>query len=170
MPQAVLVSKFAATKNALTGRDMTVDGEDPADYDTLRVNLYTEHAPQSEQEAMLVECIAQTWWKLQRLENFENRVLNSAHNLAFFAEKSFCGFVHYKSSIERTWTRARKELAELKKVHDRIATAIAKTAKTESHSELMPKCENEPNRKPESQPQSQHQPQPHSTARLSRAA
>ena len=108
--------KFNATRHGLTGTQIVIRGEDPARYDALRLSLIDEYRPASEQEAMLVERIAQCWWKLQRAERYEQFLFDDALETDedVFTSKRFACFQRYRNSVERSWNRARAELAALK--------------------------------------------------------
>src|ERR671937_140841 len=67
--------KFNATRHGLTGKQVVIKGEDPAAYDAERALLYEAYKPASAIEEMLVERIAQSWWKLQRAERIEAELL-----------------------------------------------------------------------------------------------
>ena len=105
-------SKFNATKHGLTGTQIVIKGEDPAQYDALREKLIAEHQPATEEEAMLVEQIAQNWWKLQRAACYEQQLMNNAEG-DIFSSRGWLNFQRYRLSTERSWNRARKELASL---------------------------------------------------------
>src|SRR4051812_22907882 len=74
-PAGIRAAKHNATKHGLAGKQVVTKGEDPADYDDLRLELIRDHAPASEKEVMLVEEIAQNWWRLQRARRVEAEVL-----------------------------------------------------------------------------------------------
>ncbi len=112
--------KFNATRHGLAGKQVVTKGEDPAQYDELRVMLIDENQPATEHEAMLVEEIAQNWWRLQRARRTEAAVINKFGDLECIIEpearKAFQTITRYLNTIERTWHRACTDLAKLQKL------------------------------------------------------
>ena len=113
-------TKFNATKHGLTGTQIVIKGEDPAIYDALRAKLVAEHQPATEEEAMLVEHIAQSWWKLQRAGRYEQQLMNNAEG-DIFSSRGWQNFQRYRNAVERSWNRARKELAALQSARRKAA-------------------------------------------------
>ena len=109
--------KFNATRQGLTGQQFVLNGESAADYDTLHRSVIAENQPASEDEAMLVERIAQNYWKLLRAERYEQQIFDyfAAINEDVFASKRYANYMRYRNAVERSWNRARSELASLKK-------------------------------------------------------
>jgi len=105
-------SRHNATKHGLTGAQIVIRGEDPAAYDAVRQSLIAEYQPANEQESMLVEQIAQNWWRLQRALRYEKDLFE---NSAGMGTRGFDTFLRYKNAAERAWNRARRELTELQK-------------------------------------------------------
>jgi hypothetical protein len=57
-------TKYNALKHGLAAELLVLRGEDPADLDALRAQLHADYSPANETEAMLVEDLAQCWWRL----------------------------------------------------------------------------------------------------------
>ena len=116
-PSGIETCKFNATRHGLAGKQIVTKGEDPAAYDRLRAQLIAEHSPVNELEAMLVEEIAQNWWRLQRARRTETAVINKFGELECLtdpeARKAFQTITRYLNTIERTWHRACADLAKL---------------------------------------------------------
>jgi hypothetical protein len=106
-------TKFNATKHGLTGKQIVVRGENPADYDALRAQLIAEHAPESEIEAMLIEELAQNFWRLERARRCESQMLDKLDLAAAMSDRAFLNLQRYTSRIERSFARAKKDLAAL---------------------------------------------------------
>ncbi len=119
-PEGIESSKFNATRHGLAGKQVVTKGENPAEYDELHRQLVRDHSPATEQEAMLVEEIAQNWWRLQRARRTEAAVLNKFGDLECIIEpearKAFQTITRYLNTIERTWHRACTDLAKLQKL------------------------------------------------------
>ena len=130
-PAGIENSKHNATRHGLTGKHLVIKGEDPAEFDALRHALIEQHSPASELEAMLVEEIAQNWWRLQRAKKAESQVIDLYGllecNVDPDARKAFQTIGRYLTGIERAWRRASIELAALQK------------ARLDSEAEAQPK-------------------------------
>ncbi len=113
-------SKHNATRHGLAGKQIVVKGEDPAEYDQLHLELVRDHAPVNEREAMLVEEIAQNWWRLQRARRIETEVLAKFGQLECIidpeARRAFLTITRYLNTIERTWHRACRDLEKLQDI------------------------------------------------------
>lgn len=118
-PEGISTSSHNATKHGLAGKQVVIKGEDPAQYDALRASLLAEYAPATEREAMLVEEIAQSWWRLQRAKRAEVHVLNLYGLASCMCEgdgrRAFQTVTRYLNGLERTWRKACTELEQLQK-------------------------------------------------------
>jgi hypothetical protein len=112
-PAGIDNCKHNATRHGLTGRQIVVRGEDPAAYDALRSQLIAEHTPASELEAMLVEELAQNFWRLERARRCETQMLENMDLAAAMSDRAFSNLQRYTARIERNFARARKDLAAL---------------------------------------------------------
>ena len=113
-PAGIENCKYNATRHGLTGNQVVIRGEDPAEYDALHKALVEEHQPASEDQAMLVEVIAENWWKLGRASRYERDIFEHSFNEDVFSSKRFLNYARYRAGIQRTWNSARRELATLK--------------------------------------------------------
>ncbi len=123
--------KYNATKHGLAGKQIVTRDEDPAAYDQLRRQLVHDYAPATEREAMLVEEIAQNWWRLERARRVEAAVIKKYGELECVIEpearKAFLTISRYLNSIQRTWHRASKDLEALQDKRNRnAAKAVAR--------------------------------------------
>lgn len=125
-PAGIENCKYNAIKHGLTGQQLVLKSENPADYDALRASLIEEHQPASESEAMLVERIAQNYWKILRAERYERTLLNygEVNDDCPFDTKRFLTFLRYRNAIERAWNKATKDLAALKAETRNAAAAL----------------------------------------------
>jgi hypothetical protein len=131
-----------AVKHGLTAKLYTntvLQGEDQAAYDQMLKSLLAEATLGTTQEAMLIQVLAQTFWKMQRASNIEAGALNAGlmaaqiqlklpenpkndnelgERLAFvlweYADK-LDKVRRYANAAERGFFRATKELAQLRK-------------------------------------------------------
>ena len=118
-PAGIDNCKHNATRHGLTGKQIVIKGENPADFDALRAALIAEHNPATELEAMLVEEIARNWWRLDRAKKCEAQVIDLYGllecNIDPEARKVFQNVSRYLTGIERAWRKACTELAALQR-------------------------------------------------------
>ncbi len=108
--EGINASKYNATRHGLTGKQIVIRGEDPVHYESLRNSLVAELKPAGEMEAMLVEEIAQNWWRLERARRAESQLLEKIDLGAAMTDRVFMNLQRYMSRIERCYTRARQDL------------------------------------------------------------
>jgi len=116
-PDGIANSKLNATRHGLTGKQVVIRGEDASEYDALRASLIESYAPATEHEAMLVEEVAQNWWRLQRARRIEAEVIAKFGEIACMidpeASKAFQRVTRYLNSIERSWRKSIDQLEKL---------------------------------------------------------
>ncbi len=134
--------KFNATRHGLAGKQVVTKGENPAEYDQLHHQLVHDHAPSTEHEAMLVEEIAQNWWRLQRARRTEAAVLNKFGDLECVtdpeARRAFLTITRYLNTIERTWRRACSDLAKLQKLRQEEQDELLRAQAIRSFAQTRP--------------------------------
>lgn len=100
-----------ALKHGLAAEKLVLTGdEDAATLEALRAQLHADYAPVSETELMLVEDLAQCWFRLQRARWHETRVLDDDLQSANAYSPLFLNVLRYGSAAERGYYRALKEL------------------------------------------------------------
>jgi hypothetical protein len=62
-------------KHGLYSKELVLPNEDPAELDQLRASLRTEHQPINTTEDMLVNDLAENFWRLRRMREFETRAM-----------------------------------------------------------------------------------------------
>ena len=116
-PEGIANCKYNATKHGLSGAQVVVKGENPADYDAARAAFFTQYAPQGAVEEILVDRLAQCSWKLQRAERVEAQLISNLGETAIYdddeARRKFSAFLRHRNSISRT---SRETLAELRRL------------------------------------------------------
>jgi hypothetical protein len=158
-----------AVKHGLTAKLYTntvLQGEDQAAYNQMLKSLLAEATLGTTQEAMLIQVLAQTFWKMQRASNMEAGALNAGlmaaqiqlnlpekpkndnelgEQLAFvlweYADK-LDKVRRYANAAERGFFRATKELAQLRKAGPQEQIGyVSQNAETpaESAEEHVPK-------------------------------
>ena len=118
-PSGIENCKHNATRHGLTGKQIVIKGEDPAQFDALRLALVQEHQPETEFEAMLVHQIAVNWWRLERARAIESQVIDMYGLFECTVDpdavKAFQNITRYCNTIERSWRLACTELARRQK-------------------------------------------------------
>jgi hypothetical protein len=105
-----------ATRHGLTGKQVVINGEDQQAYETLRHDLIDSYKPANAAEAMLVDEIAQGFWRLQRARALEAEQFNlccgGADPIIGFnsGNADFERLRRYMTSIERAYHRAIQQL------------------------------------------------------------
>lgn len=113
--EGIAASRHNATKHGLCGQQIVIKGEDPLAYDALRTALSKQHNPQTELEAMLVEQVAQNWWRLERARKIEAKMLDQYGDLEAYERKAFLNLQRQLARVESAWNRAVRDLAKLQK-------------------------------------------------------
>jgi hypothetical protein len=139
--------KYNATSHGLTGKQIVIKGEDPAEYDALSASLLADIKPVGPRETGLAVVIIQDQWRLQRAKRTEAEVLNKYGALECItdpeARKAFNTITRYLASIERSWRKACTELEKLQKARKEEAAARmmaefqAKVAQAKSSNSAM---------------------------------
>jgi hypothetical protein len=62
-------------KHGLYSKELVLPNEDPAELDQLRASLRAEHQPINTTEEMLVNDLAENFWRLRRMREFETRAM-----------------------------------------------------------------------------------------------
>ena len=134
-PAGIQQTKQNATRHGLTGKQIVIKGENPAEYDAVHNALIDQHQPATELEAMLVEEIAQNWWRLERAKKVESQVIDLYGLLECTidpdARKSFQTISRYLTGIERAWRRACTELAKLQQARCKSEEEIGSVSQSE---------------------------------------
>jgi hypothetical protein len=115
-PRNTGTTRYNATRHGLSGKQIVIQGEDPAAYEALLDGLRQSYRPANTAESILVEEIAQTFWRLQRArfleaENFTMLGAGADAVLPFNAyPEKFDTVRRYMTSIERAYHRAVAQL------------------------------------------------------------
>ncbi len=70
-----LASSSNAFKHGLYSKQLILPGEDPAELDALRNDLRSEHQPGTTTEEILVNELAEHYWRLRRMRKYEARAM-----------------------------------------------------------------------------------------------
>ena len=100
-------------KHGLYSKKVVIQGEDAAELDRLREELRTEHQPANETESILVNEIAEQFWRLRRMREFEARAF-SPENLDGWIESGILPIIlRNMASAERGFHKALASLRRL---------------------------------------------------------
>ncbi len=122
-------SKYNAIRHGLTGKRLILDCEDPAHYEALRQDLIDSYKPADAAELMLVEEIAQNFWRLQRARNIEAENMNIGAEgcdpiVGFsMSQRLFDPIRRYMTTIERAWHRAMQQLERTQALRRKLEAA-----------------------------------------------
>jgi len=72
-------SRLNSRKHGLTATKLVIVGENPDDFDELRVELLEQHDPRSALEFELVERLSGLLWRLRRVPFFEAAIIDARH-------------------------------------------------------------------------------------------
>ena len=76
-PEGKLASSRNAFQHGLYSKQLVLPGEDPAELDALRQDLRREHQPANTTEEILVNELAEHYWRLRRMRKFEARLMGT---------------------------------------------------------------------------------------------
>jgi hypothetical protein len=109
----------------LCAKQVVLPGENPADYEALRLELHEDYAPANTAEATLTDQIAEHTWRLQRVRRaetamFEKLMRDMDDDLAIaraiaHPESGLERIRRYEVTIERSYYRAIEQLRKLQK-------------------------------------------------------
>ena len=104
--------KMNALKHGLAARVFVVGPDENADeFEALRAQLREDHQPVTQIEEILVEEIAQAWWRLQRARHHEAEILRNAPVINKDVYASWFGpIMRYQAAAERALHRAITQL------------------------------------------------------------
>ena len=74
-PDGKASSSRNSFKHGLYSKDLVLPNENPAELDQLRASLRAEHQPVNTTEEMLVNDLAENFWRLRRMREFETRAM-----------------------------------------------------------------------------------------------
>ncbi len=143
----------------LFSRDVVLSNEDPATWEALRVSFHSQWLPANQVQALLVDELAATQWKLLRAESIETAIFNAEMDiLEPEVEKTFRKIdeptrqaLAFKSLADQS-----KVLAALERHQTRLHRQFQRTSK-----QLAEMGKSTPEPKPEAtQPEASKAPQP----------
>ena len=76
-PEGKLASSRNAFQHGLYSKQLVLPGQDPAELDALRQDLRREHQPANTTEEILVNELAEHYWRLRRMRKMEARIMGT---------------------------------------------------------------------------------------------
>jgi hypothetical protein len=147
--QGKAASSQNARKHSLTSKQVVIKGESIEEFEDLKRSLYADHKPANTTEQLLVNEIAENYWRLMRARRAEAEYLDREFESAFTGDSTELDKIRrYMTSIERAWHRAIiqlektqsarivKEEAERRQEETEIA-ALIERRNQEMHDYLM---------------------------------
>jgi hypothetical protein len=110
-PEGKATSSQNNFKHGLYSKQLIMKGENPADLDALKADLITEHQPANTTEELLVNEMAEQYWRLKRARRIETSIF-SADSLVI---PHMNAVQRLMASAERGFHKALKTLRELQK-------------------------------------------------------
>jgi hypothetical protein len=114
------LSSRNALKHGLFTRELVQTAaplrEDPAEFGALLADLHARYRPDGEEETLIVDCIAATWWRRQRLSRYMSRELTGraqGGRLLLVCIEEAERFAPHEGRLERSLSRLRRDLALL---------------------------------------------------------
>jgi hypothetical protein len=99
--QGKMKSSQNSFKHGLFSRQLVLPTEDPAEFDQLRASLRADHQPANTTEEILVNEIAENFWRLRRMRELEGRTMQP---------ENFTDLVSLLPMIQRTMASAERGL------------------------------------------------------------
>ena len=112
-PEGKNRSKRNAFKHGLYAKDLVLPGESPAELNCLRETLRAEHQPVNETEEILVNEIAEHFWRLRRMRQLEARGMQPENLDSWFESGLLALVARNMASAERGLHKAIAALRRL---------------------------------------------------------
>lgn len=140
----------AVFKHALNSTQIMIPGEDPVAFDQLRADLRTEHRPASTTEEILVDELAQHYWRICRFRRLEAQMwaaksadsnnsleLDTDHLFSWLNSGFFALLSKSLTAAERNVHRVLATLSKLQKdrgfVPSKIVPEVVEPAESIAH-------------------------------------
>lgn len=152
------VCSMNAMKHGIRSLKLLLQGDDPAELESLREALYHELNPEGTEEKFCVDQMIAAKWKLRRVEDAEHRVLSK--NPDALLDGSIEKLHRYEAQLTRAFFKASRELVRLKK-DMRVEAARERRCAKEEFEAYMKRLSTPPSMrssKPEPEPDSDPQP------------
>src|SRR5579884_2401878 len=121
-------------KHGLYSKQLVLPGEEPAALDALKADLRAEHQPANETEEILVNELAEQYWRLRRARRLEADLLSSDDIVL----SRLAAVQRMMSSAERGFHKALSTLRQLQKDRGFVPTRSQSTQAAERTESLEP--------------------------------
>ncbi len=129
-----LASSRNSFKHGLYSKKLVIQGEDPADLDALRDDLRREHQPADTTEEILVNELAENYWRLRRMRRYETRVMASETAEEFAQKMALLPLIQRTmASAERAFHKALTTLRQIQKERTKQTESVPRDSKSERH-------------------------------------
>ena len=126
-------------KHGLYSEQLVLPGEDPAELDALRADLRAEHQPANETEAILVNELAEQFWRLRRMRHLEARALSDTETMSLLAL-----IQRTMASAERGFHKSLTSLRQLQNARGFVPLTSAELPRDEQNETAVPASEAPP--------------------------
>jgi hypothetical protein len=139
--QGKAVSSQNSFKHGLYSKSVLIPGEDPARFEACRADLAAEHRPVGVTEEILVDEVAQHYWRMKRYRALEvqmykskgekedgSTALDTANLVKCIDLGLFTSIQRALNSAERSFYRALKTLREMQKARGFVPAHAQSTA------------------------------------------
>jgi hypothetical protein len=117
-------------KHGLYSKELVLPNENPAELDQLRASLRAEHQPINTTEEMLVNDLAENFWRLRRMREFETRAMLPENILNWHESGLLAVVQRTMASAERGFHKALTALRRLQKDRGFVPQNCAEPAET----------------------------------------
>ena len=141
-----------AFKHGLYSKQLILPGEDPAELDALRADLRREHQPATTTEDILVNELAEHYWRLRRMRKLEARAMGAGSFDELQKGLAILPIIQRTmASAERGFHKALKTLTDLQRQRGFVPQIAAQSESTEVLA--APQAAFVPQNTPETQPE-----------------
>lgn len=116
-------------RHGLYSKQLVLSNEDPAEFDHLRATLRDEHQPANTTEEILVDELAQHFWRMRRFREFEARAFQPEDLDAWMANGLLTLIARSMASAERSFHKSLHSLRLLQKARGFVPEAVAPNEK-----------------------------------------
>ena len=135
--QGRAISSRNSQKHGLTAKQVVIQGENIEEFEDLKRSLYEDHKPANTMEQLLVNEIAENYWRLMRARRLETELLDRDLEAALSDDnKQLDKIRRYMTSIERAWHKAITQLQKTQAIRRDEEEAARNEAERERAAEI----------------------------------
>ena len=150
-------SRWNSFKHGLYAEQLVIPGEDPTELDTLRASLRAEHQPANTTEEILVNEIAEQFWRVRRMRKFESYAMEP-ENFENWSGRGLLALVmRQMASAERSMHKAIATLRRLQLDRGFVPSkTVQPTGTANSDPRFVPQNDPEPEFVPQNRSEELH--------------